>query len=183
VSTNLKKACFRLHDVFSYFIDSSESEDVVSVTSKEGCRRHYQYYVCRLQVLQKTLLEVREEGNLSNTQLQAGIELIADKVVEITAVGQVKGCVIWKKELELIPMLNESNELINRILPRTKSILLEWTDAGPGVGITQKVVKFRAAQIARVLDLDYLIRLHLANDDSCHNEVERCQSYVGDAIL
>ena len=32
------------------------------------------------------------------------------------------------------------------------------------------------------IPLDYLIRLHLANNDSSHNEVERCQSYVGDAI-
>ena len=63
-----------------------------------------------------------------------------------------------------------------------KSIILEWTDAGPGVGITQHAVKFRACQKVRIFNCDYLVRLHLANDDSSHNEVERVQSYVGDAI-
>ena len=34
----------------------------------------------------------------------------------------------------------------------------------------------------RIFNLDYYVRLHLANDDSSHNEVERAQSYVDDAI-
>ena len=63
-----------------------------------------------------------------------------------------------------------------------KTIYLEWTDAGPGVGLTNKAVKYRAAQRFRILNMDYLVRHHLANDDSSHNEVERIQSYVGDAI-
>ena len=57
---------------------------------------------------------------------------------------------------------------------------MEWTD-GLGVRITQKSIGFRAAQTVRILNLDYLICLHLANYDSSHNEVERVQSYVGDA--
>ena len=79
-------------------------------------------------------------------------------------------------------IVENSLVMVLDILTRTKSILLEWTDAGPGVSVTQKAVKYRAAQIVHILDLDYLIRLHLANNDSSHNEVERYQSYVGDAI-
>ena len=33
-----------------------------------------------------------------------------------------------------------------------------------------------------ICNADYFIRHHLANDDSSQNDVERMQSYVGDAI-
>ena len=38
------------------------------------------------------------------------------------------------------------------------------------------------AEKVLICDLDYLIRHDLAKNDSSHNEVERIQSYVGDAI-
>ena len=67
-------------------------------------------------------------------------------------------------------------------LPELKSRYLEWSDAGPGVGITNNDVRYRTAQKVRIINADYLIRLHLANSDSSHNEVQRCQAYLGDAI-
>ena len=63
-----------------------------------------------------------------------------------------------------------------------KSRYLEWTDAGPGVGITNHDVRYRIAQKIRIVNADYFVRLHLSNGDSAHNEAERCQGYVGDAI-
>lgn len=42
-------------------------------------------------------------------------------------------------------------------------------------------VKFRIAEATMLTILDHSIRHHLATDDSGHNEVERMQSYVGDA--
>ena len=67
-------------------------------------------------------------------------------------------------------------------LPELKSRYLEWSEAGPGVGITNNDVRYRTAQKVRIINADYLIRLCLANSDSSHNEVERCQAYVGDTI-
>ena len=67
-------------------------------------------------------------------------------------------------------------------LPEFKSRIHEFTDAGPGVGITNHDVKIRCAEIILLTGIDYYIRHHLANGDSSQNEVERCQSYVGDAI-
>ena len=43
-------------------------------------------------------------------------------------------------------------------------------------------VKFRLAEIVLICDLDYLIKHHLANNDSSHNEVEHIQNYVGNVI-
>ena len=59
---------------------------------------------------------------------------------------------------------------------------MEWTDAGPGVGITNFDVRFRIGQRIRIMDANYFVRHHLSNGDSAQNEVERCQSYIGDAI-
>ena len=63
-----------------------------------------------------------------------------------------------------------------------KSRIHEFTDAGPGVGVTNHDVKFRIAEVVMITNPDYYVRHHLANNDSSHNEVERIQSYVGDAI-
>ena len=57
--------------------------------------------------------------------------------------------------------------------PDMKCRALEWTDAGPGVGVTNHDVKCRMAQLFRIINADYLIRLHLSNGDSSQNEVER----------
>ena len=46
----------------------------------------------------------------------------------------------------------------------------------------QHNVKFRLAEIVLICDLDYLIKHHLANNESSQNEVERVQSYVGNTI-
>eukprot|EP00794_Sanderia_malayensis_P001529 gene1529-1692_t len=67
-------------------------------------------------------------------------------------------------------------------LPRHKSVVVDFIDAGPGVGITNHEVKFRSAEEIRMMNYDYYIRQHLAPGDSSKNEVERIQSYVGDAV-
>ena len=63
-----------------------------------------------------------------------------------------------------------------------KNKSIESSDAGPGVSMKQNDVKIRIAQRIRITDRDYYMRYHLANGDISYNEVERCQSYIGDAI-
>ena len=43
-------------------------------------------------------------------------------------------------------------------------------------------VQLRLAERARITNADYLVRFHLSSGDSSQNEVERCQSYIGDSI-
>ena len=86
-----------------------------------------------------------------------------------------------EKQKEILELL--SSILKELVLPPFKSRIFEWTDAGPGVGVSNFEVKFRAAQKVRIMNMDYFVRLHLSNGDSAQNEVERCQGYVGDAIV
>ncbi|CAB4022061.1 Transient receptor potential cation channel subfamily A member 1 [Paramuricea clavata] len=71
---------------------------------------------------------------------------------------------------------------ITSYIPTLKSRIHEFTEAGPGVGVTNHDVKYRTAEVIMLTNPDYYIRHHLSNGDSSHNEVERIQSYVGDAI-
>ena len=53
------------------------------------------------------------------------------------------------------------------------------TDAGAGVGVSNFEVRFRDAEIARIHNLDYKIRVHRACGDSGQNEAERTNSASG----
>ena len=55
-----------------------------------------------------------------------------------------------------------------------------FTDAGPGVGVSNTEVKFRDAELARLDASDYRIRVHRARGDSGQNEAERTNSAAGE---
>ena len=64
-----------------------------------------------------------------------------------------------------------------------KSRIIDLTDAGRGVGITNYEVQYRMTQEVILLNVDYYVRHHLAPGDSSRNEVERTQSYVGKIFM
>ena len=45
--------------------------------------------------------------------------------------------------------------------------------------MTNHDVKYRMSQLFRIINADYLIRLHLSNGDSSQNVVERIQIHMG----
>ena len=59
----------------------------------------------------------------------------------------------------------------------------DFTDAGPGVSVTNTDVKFRDAEIAIIHNLDYRIRCHRSRGDSGQGEAERTNSAIGDALV
>lgn len=59
----------------------------------------------------------------------------------------------------------------------------EFTDAGPGVGVNNTEVSFRDAEISRIYQSDYRIRVHRAAGDSKQNEAERTNSVIGDSVV
>ena len=59
----------------------------------------------------------------------------------------------------------------------------DFTDAGPGVSVTNTDVKFRDAEIAIIHNLAYRIRCHRSRGDSGQGEAERTNSAIGDALV
>ena len=57
-------------------------------------------------------------------------------------------------------------------LPRMKPGIFYQTDAGPGVGVSNKQVQYRAAERMRIEGCDYYVRIHSASGD-CQNPVEQ----------
>ena len=77
----------------------------------------------------------------------------------------------------------ESLKYVNGLkVAKQKPYVVDLTDAGPQAGVTNHEVCYRIAQEIRIADYQYYIRHHLAPAGSSHNEVERIQSYFGDAI-
>ncbi len=57
-------------------------------------------------------------------------------------------------------------------LPSVRPRIAHFTDAGPGVGISNFEVCFRDAELSRLEDSDYRIRIHRGRGDSEQNEAE-----------
>ena len=89
---------------------------------------------------------------------------------------------IWRCTDQLCAQIKLILKMIKNHLPVFRPRVIELTDGGPGVSVGNHDVQFRLAERARIINADYLIRLHLASGDSSQNEVGRCQSYLGDAI-
>ena len=52
------------------------------------------------------------------------------------------------------------------------------TDAGPGVGVGNIVVKYRLAEKVRIHRSDRLSRMHMARDDTGKNKAERLNAAI-----
>ena len=71
----------------------------------------------------------------------------------------------------------------NLQLPSVKPRWCDLTDAGPGVGVSNFEVKFRDAEMCRMFNSDYRIRLHRSRGDSGQGEAERTNSAIGDSVV
>ena len=59
----------------------------------------------------------------------------------------------------------------------------DFTDAGPGVGVSNNKVKFREAEFTRIFNSKYRVRVHRSCGDSGQDEAERTNSGCGDALV
>ena len=63
-------------------------------------------------------------------------------------------------------------------LPKVKPKWAYLTDAGPGVGVSNYIVRFRDAEMAMAM-----VRCHRSRGDSGQGEAERTNSAIGDSII
>lgn len=87
--------------------------------------------------------------------------------------------VLWQKYEHVIEKCNWLlTEMKKRGLPVTvRPRVLLHTDKGPGVSVTNYEVKFRDAEIARLYDADWQMRVHYAVNDPC--PAERTNACIG----
>ena len=193
-SLPLRQFCARVHDCAYYFEDTAMREDVMSCTESPDCKFRA-YETSRLSWLKQQLLAAQQkcdEGKvlIEGEDVALGNE-VKDTVTTVTdtldQIGDISSDTkekIWENCVTVLEKLNATQECIKRLsLPPVKPDVLKATDAGPGVGCSNIEVKFRDAEMARVLNFDRLNRVHRARNDSGQNEAERSNACIGEALV
>ena len=92
---------------------------------------------------------------------------------------------LQRVQVEFVSLLRRCEELESKSsafhFHNVRPIVAEYTDAGPGIGISNIAVKFRFAEMCRIQNSDQRIRLHRDRGDSGGNEAERTNACIGDA--
>ena len=89
--------------------------------------------------------------------------------------GRSNGKALWPFCLEVLNEITRLHGFIDALqLPPPCKDILDLTDAGPGVGVTNLHVRFRDAEIARLHGSDRRNRMHRAR-----NEAERTNAAIG----
>eukprot|EP00794_Sanderia_malayensis_P002367 gene2368-2728_t len=192
-SMAFKSICITLLDAMTYYIDSAEKDDVMKLLTKNN-DKHKEYESCRANVLQESIWKVFATASADKETMSKEDKANFDTIREIitntsNAIVMLKNQLsekthpsVWGVVCSIVENCISSVQKIKGFGAQYRSRFLEWTDAGPGVGISNHDVVFRIGQRVRITDADYLIRLHLSNGDSSQNEIERCHAYIGDAI-
>ena len=174
-----------------YFIDTSEKDDILNVTCSENCQFRI-YELKRQKHFYKSLKEIVEK-NIANFDIEHEMLLIQRlskltsnlthymlNIISLLEATESVQNLVEMNDMELrsardmLKYLKEHDALI--IKPR----LLEETDKGPGVSVSNFDVWFREAEKARLEKSDKRIRLHLATHDTC--PAERVNGAIGDAV-
>ena len=181
----LTGALIKLMDRMKQFSIMTVKGDIMNVTVSDQKCPFRIYELERLRCLKLNIDEFCSETlDHEGTKLEDDLKAVKDSIGDIEEqykASESKGT-IWESTSKLCYLCCQSCKKIISRIPSLKSRIHEFTDGGPGVGVSNHDVKYRVAEVIMVTDPDYYIRHHLANGDSSHNEVGRIQSYVGDAI-
>lgn len=169
----------QLIDKLKLYSMSTIKDDVLNVTKKQCCQ-YREYEAKRLFSLKHTVVDCFGSNNLQ-TVVNEKVTLLLKSIekLQLTLESCSFGLNVWDDISKMAEWCDNVQKEISKFVPTLKPRVQEFTDAGPGVGVSNHDVKFRIAEVTMLTNLDYYIRHHLATDDSSHNEVERMQSYVG----
>ena len=180
----LKQAAIYIQDSIHYYQNTTKEPDFAMVTDLEKCKFR-DYELERVQHLRARLLHAEVtylEGNNELDSFQPFvIPLIAatDKLVDALE-ECYPGRDIWNLCLDVLTNIQNTSDFIDVLaLPVLRSNVLENTDAGGGVGVSNYHVRFRMVELAKLHRSTSRHRVHLASDDQGQNPAERTNAYIG----
>ena len=168
-------------------------DDVTCITGHEGCRfRKYEHSRLEhlVQYLDSAIVHWNQvlKPKVPDQDKALGSEVV-DKVETIGGALELlkEGLLKQKTGLELWPLFCEVTSLIDGTLQLIESFklppicddVLDLTDAGPGVGVSNTHVRYRDAEIARLHNSTRRNRIHRERNDSGQNEAERTNAAIG----
>ena len=192
--------CAQVHDYVFQYVDMTNVIDLSKMTTKSECP-HRLYEASRINHAQNGLKRASETLGMDMTLTDAENTLIASRVVP--KLSQIQSTLdelhnqIYAPDFSNISvgqimilnarLKDTSNELFdifdNLKLPKVKPKWADLTDAGPGVGVSNYLVRFRDAELAPLYNSDYRVRCHRSRGDSGQGEAERTNSAIGDSSI
>lgn len=177
-SKPVRKLCSGVKDCTVYFMDCTMKEDVLKVTQNHDCP-FQQYEHVRIQSwkqhCQRSIEEwVEEKRGLPGNEIAVGSEvldrvhIIVDRVEEVTvALSASTGNRLWQGYCSFIKSCANFLQFLSRFrLPEPCPQLLELTDAGPGVGVSNFEVRMYLYNMSNVMHIMVLTFCYGINH--CH---------------
>ena len=194
-SLPVRKFCHRVHDILFYFKDCTLRSDVMCVTSDINCQ-FKEYEMKKLKWLKNQLSEAvsifhEEKETLTHHEVASGTELIGiiNDIQEVNddidkTSSTLSANTIWEHQEKAVNLCDAAIAFINSLkLPPLCDHILQATDAGPGVVVTNIEVKYRDIEMSRINSWTYMNRIHRAPHDSGQNEAERSNAAIGEALV
>ena len=192
-SVMFRKLLATLHDYAYQFRDMTMNEDLNRMSPGNLECVHVIYELDRLEHLiagMEKVIEMSYNPQLKISERETVHELNVEKLYDFvkefhdsfkdntnkSQILQTKSTITCKLDL-LLKDISQLNPL--PVKPRW----CDLTDGGPGVAVSNYDVHFRNAEMSRMWNSDYHIRLHLSRNDSHSNEAERTNSAIGDSLV
>ena len=179
---------------FAYLVDTAEKDDVEKVKKSSKCV-YKEYETKRLKCfavgLTKSLETYDAADDIPERQTESVSELVTNiKKVHACAnqvlddMSSLNGfCLIWQRYQPLLSLAVTVIDMCETHFPSKKKIVAEFTDAGPGVGVSNFEIRFRMVEISRLHMTSRRTRVHRASGDSAQNESERTNACTGEALV
>lgn len=155
----------------------------MAVTQKPNCKFR-KYEMMRLSWLRRELnaamlrwdedkIDVKVEDAAYGNEMKDAVVSIIDHLEQDFTDIKVAGEQLWEVYGVLQRKVDQVLECFNELkLPPVKTDILKNTDAGPGVGSSNVEVRYRDAEMDKILNSDRVDRVHISRDDSGQNEAE-----------
>ena len=147
---------------------------------------HLRHEICRVSVLRRRLElamahlgDCRDNitGPVTDTLSQARM---LESWLQKNIAFSKKDC--RTKYHPLTQAVNTLENILSDLVPKYRPCDIQTTDAGPGVGVSEKMVQLRLVENFLINDLDFQCRMHYAPRDSKSHPVERVMASLNDAV-
>lgn len=158
-SIPLRSICTKLKDVASYFIDTTTDEEIIAMSNeKEGSEGKFRKYeIERLHWLSEMLNKVQPDANVKESEKELFERLAILIQCTTVSAGVMESLLCESEDIALEEYANICKKLQSIIdfieknkFPSNFRFVLEYTDAGPGVGVGNIEAKFRFTTMCRL---------------------------------
>lgn len=194
-STQLRSFCRQLRDIAFYFVDATTEVDLTMLEVSKPKDSFREYELSRIDWLMKMLqkLEPADGKDDEEKSLLLKFKEIIDDEIQgasrnlkelLLSSDDIKSTLFFSYHEKVTQDLMTIIELIDeKKLASAYVYISEYTDAGPGVGVSNIEAKLRFVEMCRLQRSDRRIRIHRAPGDSAQNEAERTNACIGDAMV